>query len=520
MSRTSKTFIMDDDKKLASKPPKVLAPKKALSPGFAEERYRETLSNLGAVQTFFPLAAKEQMAKLFEESARRSNHFVEIASKQHNSAIKGGFAAEEVLAETRNCDAILKGKTNRAFTDSDPQFPKKINDPSSDICVVESDGTVTHSSQVKIYKKSETSRDQMGLLDPETRQPKYQNEDSYIGSSDQVNPKNGGKSIADAAREKAMREAEKRPEIAESMKAVEKKVTDRLAPGDGTESKTHTKKQYEDLGEQNEKGREIRDDYLNDYHKQSTLQQMSKAAQGAAAIAAVSAGIYNTLRYTQAVRDGRMTVNEAALKIVGETGAAATDCAVKAAANTGVQSLIVRHGGEKMVKTVMLKSFGGLMKTSAITVAVIASIDLTKNLVLLAAGKISKSEFEERSGKSVINTGAGVYGGAIGATIGTPFFPPFGTYVGSVLGAMATGFAMQFVIENGIEKEFRETIEDTAQVKEAMATFQAAAGNIFSGQIMFERYLQLEAELNLQFQDAGIRLDTAGKDMKSAIDRL
>jgi hypothetical protein len=190
------------------------------------------------------------------------------------------------------------------------------------------------------------------------------------------------------------------------------------------------------------------------------------------------------------------------------------------ASNTGIQSMIVRHGGEKAANAILLKSFGGLMRTSAITVAVIGSIDLTKNLVLLAAGKISKSEFEERSGKSIINTGAGVYGGAIGATIGTPFFPPVGTYVGSVLGAMVSGFAMQFVIENGIEKEFRETVEDTAQVKEAMATFQAAAGNIFNGQVMFEHYLQLEAQLDVQLQEVGTRLETAGVDMKSAIDRL
>jgi hypothetical protein len=65
----------------------------------------------------------------------------------------------------------------------------------------------------------------MGLLDLKTRQPKYRNEDSYIGSSDQVNPTDGSKSISDVAREKALREAEKRPEVAESMRQVERKVT-------------------------------------------------------------------------------------------------------------------------------------------------------------------------------------------------------------------------------------------------------------------------------------------------------
>jgi uncharacterized membrane protein len=247
---------------------------------------------------------------------------------------------------------------------------------------------------------------------------------------------------------------------------------------------------------------------------------MGKAAKGAAAIAAVTAGVYNTIRYTRAVCDGRMTVDEAALKIVAETGAAATDCAVKAAANTGIQSLIVRYGGQKAADAVLLKSFGGMMKTSAITTAVIASVDLAKNIVLLSVGKITKAEFEERSGKSIINTGASVYGGAIGGAIGAPFLPPIGMYVGSVIGAMIAGFAMEFVIENGIEKEFRETTEDAARVKDAMAAFHAAAGNIFFGQIMFERYLNLEGELNLQLHEVETKLGVAGKEMKSTIDML
>lgn len=485
-----------------------------------EEKYCDTFTSLGAVQIMFPLASKQQMAQLLEEAARRSRYLSQISATGQNSAIKGGFAAEEVLAETRNYDAILQGKTSRAFTDNDPKFPGKINDPSGDIRVTETDGSVIHSAQVKIYKNSKTSRDQMGLLDQNTRQPKYQNEDSLIGASDQVNPTDGSKSIAQSAHEKMNKEAGKRPEVAESMRQVEEKVTDKLTPGDGTESQAHTKKQYEDIGQQNERGKKLRDDYLDYYRNQSTLQQMGKAAKGAAAIAAVSAGVYNTLRYAQAVRQGQMSADDAALKIVSETGAAATDCAVKAAANTGVQSIIVRHGGEKAAEMVLKNSFGGLMKTSAITVAVIASIDLAKNLVLLAAGKMTKTEFEERSGKSVINSGAGVYGSAIGATVGSPFFPPVGTYVGSVCGAMISGMAMQFVIENGIEKEFRQAVEDTEQVKEAMILFQATAGNMLGGQILVDSYLEHEAAMNAEFTQVVKRIDDSGRGMCSAIDKL
>lgn len=486
-----------------------------------EQRYQALFNSLGAVQTIFPHEAKMQMAHMLEEATRRSQNLHGIASTQQTAAVKAGFAAEEVLSETYNHDAILRGSANRALTDRDAAFPGQFNDPSSDIGIIDADGHIQHSAQVKIYKDSATTRDQMGLLDRHTGQPKYANEDALIGPRDQINPTDGRPSVADRARVKAQVESTKRPEVARSMRDVEHKSTDRLSTEDGTAGRGFDKKQYEDLGQQNQKGRQQREQYLDQYRTQSTFQQMGKAAVGAATITAVSAGVYNTLIYVRAVREGRMSADEAAIKIVAETGASAADCALKASVNTGVQSTMVRYGGQKALQTTLMRSTaGGLMRTSAVTVAVIGAIDLAKNLVLLSAGKISQAEFEERSGKSLLNTGAGVYGGAVGAMVGTPFFPPIGTYVGSVLGAMVSGFAMQFAIENGLEKPFRQAVEDTQQVKEAMAEFERMAGNMLAGQLLFQHYLQEEARLDAEFKRQQHRLDDLGHGMKSAIDRL
>ena len=485
-----------------------------------EECHGDILSRLGAVQTMFPQGAKDQMAQLLEESARRTKNLGGISSTAQNAAVKGGLAAEEWHAGTQTMDAILKAKSSRSYTDLDPEWyqqglPK--NSPSSDIVTVDGD-TVINSSQVKYYKSSKATANEMGLLDTETGKPKYGGEDSYIGPSDQINKADG--SVADVARQKAAKNAETRPEVSESMGQVAEKATDKLEPGDGTSSKPLTKKEAENLGQQNEKGKQQWDETAGEFQTQSTMQQMGQAAKGAAAITAVSAGVFNTIRYTQAVRDGKMTVDEAAVKIVAETGAASVDCAVKAAANTGVQSVLVRRGGEEAARAVLKNSMGGLMKTSAVTVAVIASVDLAKNLVLLSVGKLSKFEFEERSGKALFNTGAGVYGSAIGGAIGSPFFPPVGTYVGSVLGAMVSGMAMQFAIENGIEKEFREAVQDTERVKDAMGMFQITAGNMLGGQILFERYLEQEASLNADFNEIAQAVEQSGNEMKQSIDRL
>jgi hypothetical protein len=485
-----------------------------------KDNYQDIFDNVGAVQSIFPSAAKEQMAQLLEEAARRSQHLSKISSTAQNAAVKGGFAAEEALTETRNYNAILQGKSSRAYTDRDLQFPGRVNDPSCDIRVVEADGSITHSAQVKVYKDAETSCSQMGLLDKSSGKPKYHNENSLIGTSDQVNPSDGSKSIADIAREKIWRETEKRPEVAESMRQVQEKVTDKLAPGDGTESRSFTKKEYEDLGRQNESGKELRNEYLNNYRDQSMLQQMGKAATGAAAITALSVGLYSSFRYIQAVRDGKMSIDEATYKIVGEAGSAAAESAIKAAANTGIQSMMVRHAGEKAAESVIINSFGSIMKTSAVTVAVVASVDLVKNLVLLSSGKINKATFEERSGKSVLNTGASVPGAAIGTMIGSAFLPPIGSFIGGVLGSMLSGFAMQFAIENGVEKRFREVLQDTNQVKKTLESLKYTAEKFSDGQTLFAHYVEKEGEMHIEFSRAVENIEYAGIGMRNAIDKL
>jgi len=225
-----------------------------------EYRYRELYHQLGAVQTVFPHEAKIQMAQMLEESLRRSHTLEGIAATQQSAAVKTGFAAEEVLSETYNHEAILRGSSHRAWTDRDVGFPGQRNDPSSDIGIVDADGHIQHSAQVKIYKDSATTRDQMGLLDQHSRQPKYAAEDALIGPRNQIHPTDHRPSVAESARTKAQVEATKRPEVARSLRDVEHKATDRLATPDGTTGRGFDKRQYEDLGQQNQKGRQQRGD--------------------------------------------------------------------------------------------------------------------------------------------------------------------------------------------------------------------------------------------------------------------
>ncbi len=67
---------------------------------------------------------------------------------------------------------------------------------------------------------------------------------------------------------------------------------------------------------------------------------MGNAAVGAAALSAVISGSINTVRYIQLAREGKISIEDATFKIVGETVASAADSAVKAASTTGLNSLI------------------------------------------------------------------------------------------------------------------------------------------------------------------------------------
>jgi hypothetical protein len=270
----------------------------------------------------------------------------------------------------------------------------------------------------------------------------------------------------------------------------------------------------------------------NTYKTKSTLKQMGNAAVGAAAMSAVVSGSMNTVRYIQLARDGKLTTEEATLKIIGETVAAAADSAVKASANAGVQSLLVRYGSRQAVVEVLAKQgLKSMMKSSAVTVGVVCTIEAVKDLVRLGMGDISKENFFERQGKGFMMTSAGVVGGslgmagasslagALGAVTGTLAMSA-ATILGGLSGGMIAGLAMTLAIENGIEKPYRELVRDTTYMHKAVLELERVSQTVLKGQILFTKYLEmdeyLEQQLNTQFE----RVNAAGNYALAAIMKI
>lgn len=499
-----------------------------------EKKYEKAFEQAASLHPVFPNAAREQMAQMVEVIARGNENINNILSTNQSTAIKGGFIAEEFHAETFNLDAVLKGDNARAYTDRHAEWsqhqwdgkPLTTNDVPD--VIVSRDRQVTTTGQSKYnYSPEETARQMSQTKDGA---PKYEKVDQLIGPKDQVSPTGEVVSVKEHTEAKAGTLKSTGGDSAE-IQAYEQtaaKSTDTLK--DGKSSSTSLSKADADAMGSGDTSK-LRD-IESRYQTKSTLKQMGNAAVGAAAMSAVVSGSMNTVRYIQLVREGRLTAEEATIKIVGETVAAAADSAVKASANAGVQGLMVRYGSEKAVAEVLAKQgLKSMMKSNAVTIGVVCAVDAVKDLVRLGMGDMTKEEFFERQGKGLMTTSAGVVGGALGVAGATSFATAFGvasgttamtaaSVIGGLSGGMIAGLAMTLAIENGIEKPYRDLVRNTQNLQAAAAELERVSQTVFKGQVLFTKYLEADFELDAALQDQFTRIDRAGARALDAINKI
>lgn len=515
-----------------------------------EKKYEIAFEQAAALQPIFPEAAKREMAQMVEVIARGNENINAILSRNPHPvqstdiAIKGGFIAEEFHAETFNMDAVLKGDDARAYTDRYSEWfeldwngAKLRKDDVPDI-VVSRDGEVTTTAQSKYYESAEKTAAEMSQTKDGT--VKYEKVDSLLGPEDQVNssfknvPGEGEPvetmTIKDHAEAKA--EALQTQNADESRvnayKQTAAKAKDKIQ--DGQSSSTALSKEDADaLGSGNKsKLKQIE----SDYQTASTLKQMGNAAVGAAAMSAVVSGSVNTLKYIQLANNGELTAEEATVKILGETVASAADSAVKASANAGVQSLMVRYGSEEAAMQILAQQgMKNMLKTNAVTVGVTCAVDAVKDLVRLGTGQISTQEFFDRQGKGVLMTSAGVAGSALGTAAGAGVATALGLssgtlavtvveFIGGMSGGMIAGLAMALAIENGIEKPYRDLVRNTENLKAAACELERVSRNVFRSQILFTKYLEADYRLEKELQTQLDRVDEAGQRAFEAISKI
>lgn len=425
----------------------------------------------------WPTAAADQMGKIIEQCNYTDRI---IANSQHivgkgSLASSAGFAAEEVTAETFNLDAILKDKSVRAFTDACENSPIPTHDPVRDVVVMEN-GEQVKTAQLKFYKTAE--RTEKAFRDIKGGEGHYNEVDQMVAPADQVD------GVREAARIDELKNQGRRPGVADAARQIQEKATDRVSH-DGVESRPLSKAEAEQIakeaksGEKNGAHRKIQDAYKN----KSTLQQTAKAAAGAAVVTTVIAGTINTISCLGKVQKGQMTTSDAMKYILKNTAIAASDSALKAAGATAAVGLAAQSLPEFFKGTVLQTN----LATGAVGGAAICAIDLAECLVLVAAGKMTMKQLEERTGKNIFQTGAGVIGASVGASIGV-VAGPIGSMVGAMIGGMITSVAATVAIENHIEKPFKETMANTQSLVESGEVMKNAVEFLSAATIAMENF--------------------------------
>ena len=453
-----------------------------------KDKTAKAASQAAAGHIIFPYQAKKQMGEMMKAIFKADNNYKRILSWDKTAAQKGGSIAEEFHAETFNLDAILKGKSSRAITDRYSEWQKQGYRPNDvpDVVIVK-DGQVVSEAQLKYYASAEASATKVSEV-------KYEVMDELVVPKGQVK-----KAKDYASPEAAPRIKDQITNEDVSSTPLTKPEADKMGGGD-------LSKRTETTGR---------------LKTQSTLRQMGRAATGAAAMSAIVCGSINIVSYIQKVQAGEISQDEAVAKILVETATSAADSALKAAANTGVQSLITRYGEKAVVENLAKQSAKTLLKSNAVTVGVVCAVDAVKDLVALGLGKISKDEFYERQGKGLLNTSAGVWGGSLGAAganagfcllLGATSVPFLVPLLGGLAGGLIAGLAMNLAIENGIERPFREVVANMAAMQNTALEVKSVAEKMYSGQIIFNRIWEMEADQESAIAQEFGEIDAAGRE--------
>lgn len=480
--------------------------------------YERRIANASGGNPVFSYVAKEQMRAMGEQIMRTNTNMARISGTDQSIGVKAGFAAEEFHAETFNLDAVLKNDKVRAYTDKYSEFHEagyKLND-TPDIVVMK-DGATQAEAQLKYYKDAKTTATEMRQLNPDGTH-KYEGMD-LIGPSDQISPTGGRSSISDEAGKARLKNQETRPAVADAAKAVEEK-TSAVLKHESVESTPLSKADAENIARNSDA--DIKTRIENQYKTASTIQQMKKAAVGAAAMSAVVSGSINTIRYLTLVNQGKLSTSDAVIKIVAETAASAADSAIKASVITGAHSMLIRTTGQVGVVPLAQQGLGLMLRGNTVTVAGLCAVDAVKDLVLLAKGGITTEIFYERQGKNIMNTSASVMGGSLGAVA----FAAMGTStilvpaIGGIVGALIAGGAMSFAIENGIETPYREISTNAKLMQDSARILDDISRDIFQGQMMFESFLNTDRVLDKYFNDAVATTMETMISMRSSINRI
>lgn len=361
-------------------------------------------------------AGSQYVMRVNDAIEQLARDIVNLKSNQ-TDAVLGGYLAEVWHADTFNVDAIAAGSKHRAWVDVDD----RINYGSVDI---RTNFGVDYSS--KYMKNAEKSAIAQAEYSKDLGRPKYFNQERLI-------PSDHLEGATQAAEHQAARNADIRPEIADSYRDAGKHFTDRVSDKTGVESIPLTKQ--EDL----EMAQRVKKDEFDPEHFGESLssaikteylvKQAAKAGLTAAAVTVafqLAPEIYKSIDYL--IKTGQIDVQR--IKQMGEK-----------AITTGTEGFL--RGSVSCAiyiscqKGMLGEAFRSLTPIAMGTVVAIA-METIKNSILVASGKMTSLQMGAAFADSVVISAGFLAGVKIGGIIGQAFgfqLPGLGYLIGSLIGS-------------------------------------------------------------------------------------
>ena len=449
--------------------------------------------------------AAGEVGKMLEHIDHADRRLSDIARTAQHASVKGGFAAETLHSETFNLDAILKDREVRAFTDQHAGSPVRINDPTTDVLLVDGNGDVLK-AQLKYYKNGDETH--KAFRSTEDGVPRYKDADLMVGPADQLDE------VHASARRAQLKNGESRPHVADAAREVESKATDRLSHG-GAESKPLSKQDADILARGDEQSSTAHAKTQQGYLDNSCLKHSLRAAGSAALVTGVLAGAINGFQCLKLVQDGNMSRQEAVKYILSRTTIAAADSALKAGAATATVSITAR-----VVPSLFQGSlYQTAMTTGALAGAAVCAVDMVECLVMVASGHMTMAEMETRTGKNAFQTTSAVVGSAIGAALGAPA-GPVGIFLGSMLGGMIASLATTIAVDNHMEAAFRDAVAAASALVESQSILVDAVDYLAVSQACFIEFRREMDASALAFDRTMGRIADQSQSLRDAIGKL
>ncbi len=263
--------------------------------------------------------------------------------------------------------------------------------------------------------------------------------------------------------------------------------------------------------------------------------QKCGASSASAAMAAVVDGAGNILEYVDQVKSGKLNIQEATSKIIGETLSAAASSAINAAGESGRCILVERFGSEQEAIPALVQQGAKIMLEKANIPGDKKIVDVIQDVVNLGAGKISPAEFGKKCGQFAMECCNGKFS-SLGSSAGMGAAQTFINTAPllSKIGAMKTAIqaaskanvvaiaaiAAAIATKIGVDRQYRHLLSNTQTLRDAAGELERISGQMSKKQILFTKFLEADAQMEETINNSMRRVDAAGQSALDAISKI